>query len=273
MTTTLRPSAPEQRTADGHRRRGYEICVNGRPVGDAELATQTHFGPRAGSIERLFVREGERRRGRGTVAALAAEEVLRGWGCRWVGFEFPAADTATLGLVTALGYTERSRNMVKRLTDPPALPAGSTARPLDEDRFPAWVAQEKAGYVESLTERGVPEAEAAAKSDADHAALLPRGAATPGVALRVLAHEGVDAGTLWLGTRDGIGYVYDVRVAAEQRGRGHGRTLMLVAEREALALGHDRVGLNVFAGNTPALRLYESLGYETTNLYFQKALL
>ncbi|KAB7833629.1 GNAT family N-acetyltransferase [Streptomyces mobaraensis] len=272
MTTTLRPTAPEQRAADGHRRRGYEICVNGRPVGDAELATQPRFGPQAGSIERLFVREGERRRGRGTVAALAAEEVLRGWGCHWVGVEVPAGDTATLGLVTALGYTERSRNMAKPLTAPPALPAGSEARPMDDDRFPAWLAEEKAGYVESLTERGVPRAEAEAKCDADHAALLPRGTATPGVALRVLAHEGADVGTLWLSANDGMGYVFDVKVAPEHRRKGHGRTLMLVAEREALALGHDRVGLNVFAGNTPALRLYESLGYATTNLYFHKTL-
>ncbi|MGK5642311.1 GNAT family N-acetyltransferase [Streptomyces sp. URMC 126] len=272
MTTTLRPTAPEQRTADGRRSRTYEICVNGRPVGEAALGTHPQFGPRAGSIERLFVQERDRRRGRGTVAALAAEEVLRGWGCRWVGVGVPAGDAAALGLVTALGYTERSRNMAKPLTGPPALPAGSEARPLDDDRFPAWLAAQQADYTESLTERGVPRAEAEAKCAADHASLLPQGNATPGTALRVLAHEGVDVGTLWLGTRDGTAYVYDVQVAPEHRGRGHGRTLMLVAEREALAMGHDRLGLNVFAGNTPALRLYESLGYRATSVYFNKAL-
>ncbi|WP_171170221.1 GNAT family N-acetyltransferase [Streptomyces sp. I05A-00742] len=272
MTTTLRPTAPEQRTGDGHRRRSYDICVNGRPVGDVELATNPHFGPRAGQIERLFVRRPERRRGRGTVAALAAEEVLRGWGCRWVGVGVPCDDTATLGLVTALGYTERNRNMVKPLAGPPELPAGSEARAMTDDMYPAWLAEEKAVFVESLVERGVSRAEAEAKCDADHASLLPRGTASPGVALRVLAHEGVDVGTLWLAARGGIGFVYDVKVAPELRGRGHGRTLMLVAEREALAMGHDRIGLNVFAGNTPALRLYESLGYEPTNLYFHKTL-
>ncbi len=48
---------------------------------------------------------------------------------------------------------------------------------------------------------------------------------------------------------------------------------MRVAERECLAAGTDRLGLSVFADNTPALRLYESLGYEATDIYFYKALL
>jgi ribosomal protein S18 acetylase RimI-like enzyme len=46
---------------------------------------------------------------------------------------------------------------------------------------------------------------------------------------------------------------------------------MLLAERAALADGMDTIGLHVFADNTPALRLYESLAYRVTtyNLYKQ----
>ena len=48
---------------------------------------------------------------------------------------------------------------------------------------------------------------------------------------------------------------------------------MLAAERECLAAGVTGLGLNVFAGNTPALRLYGALGYRTTVHHLAKALL
>ena len=57
------------------------------------------------------------------------------------------------------------------------------------------------------------------------------------------------------------------------RGRGHGRALMLLAEIQTIFAGRRVLGLNVFAGNTPAERLYASLGYETTRYALQKPLL
>lgn len=80
-------------------------------------------------------------------------------------------------------------------------------------------------------------------------------------------------GVLWLALRDGQPFVYDVEVDADQRGHGHGRALMLLAEIQAHALGKHTLGLNVFADNTPAERLYESLGYETTRYAYYKPLL
>ncbi|MFE7121533.1 GNAT family N-acetyltransferase, partial [Streptomyces sp. NPDC057654] len=116
MTTTLRPTAAERRNEHGGRSRPYEICVNSRPVGGIELATDERFGVRVGRIVRLHVDEADRRRGRGTVAALAAEEVLRGWGCRRAELSIPVAARPALSLAAALGYTERGRAMTKALT-------------------------------------------------------------------------------------------------------------------------------------------------------------
>jgi ribosomal protein S18 acetylase RimI-like enzyme len=48
---------------------------------------------------------------------------------------------------------------------------------------------------------------------------------------------------------------------------------MLRAEAQAIAAGRPLIGLNVFAGNTVAERLYESLGYETTRYSYCKPLL
>ncbi|MEU6680509.1 GNAT family N-acetyltransferase [Streptomyces sp. NPDC046925] len=274
MTTTLRPTGPLQQSADGAKSRTYEVRVNSRPVGGIELATHPVFGPGVAEMRDLSIEEPDRRRGRATVAVLAAEEVVRGWGCNRIEVAVPAAAAAAHRLAVSLGYVERNRNMVKSLTaEPPALPAGVEGREMTEDEYEVWLAHQKEDYARTWMERGVPEAQARAKSDADHRDHLPRGLATPGTSLSVLTHEGTKVGTLWLALRDGDGFVFDVQVDEEHRGHGHGRSLMLLAETQARAVGLNRIGLNVFAGNAPALGLYESLGYEPVTYYVYKQLL
>lgn len=274
MTTTLRPTEPLQRAADGVLSRHYRVCVNSRPVGAIHLATSPVFGGSVARILDLRIEEPDRRRGRGTVAALAAEEVLRGWGCRRIEAGIPAEAGAALRLATALGYVVRNRGMRKPLDGtPPELPAGSRGRPMTEAEYGPWREESEEGYTTSWVARGVPEAEARAKSRKDFATLLPDGLATEGARVSVLEHEGVPVGTLWLASRDGAAFVYDVEADARYRGRGHGRALMLLAEAQAIEAGRTEIGLNVFAGNTPAERLYESLGYETTSYHLYKDLL
>ncbi|MFK0118282.1 GNAT family N-acetyltransferase [Streptomyces sp. NPDC090994] len=274
MTTTLRPTEPLQRAADGTRSRHYQVCVNSRPVGAVHLGTSPAFGDAVAVIHDLRVDEADRRRGRATVAALAAEEVARGWGCGQLTVTVPADAGAALRLVESLGYLPRNRGMEKRLGDtPPALPAGSRPRPMTRAEFDAWWAHESEQYARTWIERGIPEDVAYARSRHDHETLLPRGPETEDMLFSVLEHEGEPVGTLWLALRPESGYVYDVEADAAHRGRGHGRSLLLLAETQTIAAGRRLLGLNVFAGNTPAERLYESLGYETTRYTFYKPLL
>jgi GNAT superfamily N-acetyltransferase len=248
--------------------------VNSRPVGGIQLATHAVFGPEVAQIRGLRVKEPDRRRGRATVAVLAAEEVVRGWGCKRIEVTVPAKAVAAHRLAVSLGYVERNRQMAKALTGGPgALPAGVEGRPMTDDEYAVWLAHEQEVYAQTWIERGVPEAEARAKSEADHADHLPQGLATPGTRLSALTHEGAKVGTLWVALRDEDAFVFDVEVEEEHRGHGHGRSLMLLAEAQAHEAGLNRIGLNVFAGNTPALRLYESLGYEPTTYYVYKELL
>jgi ribosomal protein S18 acetylase RimI-like enzyme len=278
MTTTLRPSGPEETTSGGGRRRAFDIRVNGRRVGGLSLAVPGSGA--AGRISDLRISGGERRRGRATVAVLAAEEALRVWGCREAAAAVPAAAGPALALATSLGYAERHRYLVKELIrEPPALPPGVTARPLRDAEYPGWLAGEQARYVRALADRGIaPEHVAAARVEADHARLLPRGPATGGTALRVLVHEGAGVGTLWLSTAaarlpHGVdAYVMSVTVAETLRGRGYGRALMTEAERLARAGGAGLIGLNVFTDNTPARRLYASLGYAAEEYHLYKSL-
>jgi ribosomal protein S18 acetylase RimI-like enzyme len=274
MTTTLRPIEPLQREADGTRSRRYQVCVNSRPVGAVHLGTSPFFGDSVARILDLRIDEPDRRRGRGTVAALAAEEVVRGWGCERIEASVPAEAEAALKVATALGYVVRNRHMEKPLGDTaPELPVGSRGRPMTPEEFGPWREVDTQSFILSWTERGVPEAEARARALQSNATLLPDGIDTAGMAFSVLEHEGTAVGTLWTGLRDGKAFVYKVESDARHRGRGHGRTLMLLAEAQGVATGLPTIRLNVFAGNTPAERLYESLGYKTAAYHLYKNLL
>ncbi|MET7570456.1 GNAT family N-acetyltransferase [Streptomyces sp. NPDC005492] len=274
MTTTLRPTEPLQHEADGTRSRRYQVCVNSRPVGAIHLATSPFFGDSVAQILDLRIEEQDRRRGRGTVAALAAEEVVRGWGCERIEASVPAEAEAALKVATALGYVVRNRHMEKPLGDTaPELPAGSLGRPMTREEFGPWQERETEGFIQSWTERGVPEAQARARALDSDATLLPDGVDTAGMVFSVLEHEGAPVGTLWTGPREGKAFVYKVEADAGHRGKGHGRTLMLLAEAQGIAAGLPVIRLNVFAGNTPAERLYESLGYETVTHHLYKNLL
>ncbi|MFD8675142.1 GNAT family N-acetyltransferase [Streptomyces seoulensis] len=274
MTTTLRPTEPLQQHTDGTRSRRFQVCVNSRPAGEIHLDTSPFLGPSVARVTELRIDEPDRRRGRATVAMLAAEEVARSWGCRQVELSVPAANEAASRLADALGYVLRNRGMRKLLgEEPPPLPAGSTARPMTGAEFTAWQEAERVRYAQDWIERGVPEADAHAKARRDHVTILPDGLATEGVWFGVLEHEGTPVGHVWLGHREDERWIYDIQTDEARRGQGHGRALMLLAEARTITEGGRALGLNVFAGNTPAERLYESLGYGTTYRTLTKALL
>ncbi|MGW7668095.1 GNAT family N-acetyltransferase [Streptomyces sp. NPDC054775] len=273
MTTTLRPTEPLRHDPDGTRSQRYQVCVNGRPIGGIHLSTHPEYGPTVACLGELCIEEPDRGRGRGTVAALAAEEVARGWGCKRIEGSVPGDAEAARRLATALGYVLRSRNMEKRLeADVPRLPAGLVARPMTEAEYGPWRAQAREGFARSLIERGASTAEAYAKAEQSDVRFLPDGLASENTVISVLESDGDPVGVLWLGLWPDSAFVLDVEVHAEHRGRGHGRTLMLLAEAQAAEGVKDSIALHVFAGNAPAERLYTSLGYETTSYNFYKDL-
>jgi len=56
------------------------------------------------------------------------------------------------------------------------------------------------------------------------------------------------------------------------RGRGYGRSIMLLLEEKAREMGLKSLGLHVFGSNQVARRLYEAVGYEVTNVNMKKTL-
>lgn len=65
-----------------------------------------------------------------------------------------------------------------------------------------------------------------------------------------------------------VGFLYELYVLAEHRGKGLGKQLMERGISELRELGHTEIRLNVFAGN-PAQQLYESLGFQVRNLQME----
>jgi ribosomal protein S18 acetylase RimI-like enzyme len=144
-------------------------------------------------------------------------------------------------------------------------------RRMTESEWEAWFAGQHARYVAQLVDHGGRSREdAEAKATRDERELLDGGFHTRGQHFLLLEDGGEIVGHVWLGERDddpGLVWVFDVEVAPEHRRRGYGRAAMQLAEDVTLHLGHDRLGLNVFAGNAGAIALYESLGYEATKTY------
>ena len=66
------------------------------------------------------------------------------------------------------------------------------------------------------------------------------------------------------------GYVSDVFVASEHRGRGVGAALLDAAEAYLAGLGFHRVMLSVMAANADARAVYEKRGYHAYDVIYEK---
>ena len=115
-------------------------------------------------------------------------------------------------------------------------------------------------------------------SRAEHDRLLPQGLATKDAHLFEILDTKTNGvvGTLWLAVQNlaGIpaGYVYNVEIHPLHRRKGHARRAFEALEPICRDLGLSSVGLNVFAYNVAARRLYEALGYEATAITMRKRL-
>ena len=68
------------------------------------------------------------------------------------------------------------------------------------------------------------------------------------------------------------GYVSDVFVAPEHRGRGVGAALLAAAEDYLAGLGFNQVRLAVLAANADARAVYEKRGYRAYEVIYEKPL-
>lgn len=151
--------------------------------------------------------------------------------------------------------------------------------PMTEEDLAAHLQTAIPEYAREHVEAGnwAPE-EALERSKKDFDSLLPQGAATPDqYVFTILATvNGAErkVGMLWFAIDPKrprrFAWVYDFVVQPEYRRHDYGRAAFLAMEDEVRALGADRIELHVFGHNRGARALYESLGYQVTNVMMAK---
>jgi ribosomal protein S18 acetylase RimI-like enzyme len=103
--------------------------------------------------------------------------------------------------------------------------------------------------------------------------LLPAGVESPAQRLwSVLDETGAVVGSLWVALKDGAtqAFIYYIVINEDQRGKGYGKATLDALDATLKPLGVTHIGLNVFADNPVAQRLYARQGYTITNYSMQK---
>lgn len=153
--------------------------------------------------------------------------------------------------------------------------AKTSFSPLDREELAGWLVQQRTSYIAERVEAGDTVAEATSNADASLERLFPSGSPAPGQMVGRVISDNVAVGTLWIGPFGSDRerwWVWDIEIDESHRGKGNGRAAMILAEALARSHGAQSIGLNVFAHNQIARRLYASLGYTETSVQMRKAL-
>lgn len=157
------------------------------------------------------------------------------------------------------------------MSSPKAPPV--TLRPLTDDEFGPWSARASESFAAGMgPARGLDPATALEVAHEEIGKLLPAGRESENQLIWIACHEGEPVGSLWISTQKAVPFIFMIEVLAEQRGKGFGRSIMLAGEEECRHRGYDHLALNVFGNNTPAIALYNSLGYSVTSQQMRKPL-
>jgi mycothiol synthase len=241
---------------------------------DGQLAGYGHLDPTdpvAGPSGEMLIRPHFRRQGLGLALARALIAQAAPHGLRlWAHGDLPAATA----LATAAGF-ERTRSLwqmrrsLQTRLDRPQLAAGLAVRTFtvgqDEE---AWTALNHRAFARH------PEQGNWTKADLD---LREREPWFDPAGFFLAERDGRLVGFHWTKVHDApdgpVGEVYVVGVDPEERGTGLGRALTLVGLRYLRGRGLFQVMLYVDEDNTPAIRLYESLGFThwDTDVMFSRA--
>jgi ribosomal protein S18 acetylase RimI-like enzyme len=149
--------------------------------------------------------------------------------------------------------------------------------PLTEAEFTPWIDRVRSNFVGDLTHyHGLSEDEAKVLASQQIDGILQQGLGTPNQYIFRLESESGTVGAIWFAIRGTQSkrklFLSDIFIDENQRGKGLGKKAMLLLEDKAREFGASKIGLHVFARNTPAVELYRSLGFENTSYLMDKTL-
>lgn len=149
--------------------------------------------------------------------------------------------------------------------------------PMTQSEFDAFFEQLIVGYAADNVRAGYwHESEALEKSRKQTEGLMPQGLHTENAYLYTVYDGDQAVGVIWLKADPNhptkSGFIFDIEIREEFRGKGYGKQAMQLIEEKARELGMKSIGLHVFASNKVARNLYESLGYQPASLNMTKPL-
>jgi ribosomal protein S18 acetylase RimI-like enzyme len=151
--------------------------------------------------------------------------------------------------------------------------------PMTEDEYAAFLEVSVKDYADDKVRAGNLEPEQAEeRALQEFARHLPDGLETEDQFLYSIKDAGSQSnlGFAWLGLREEGGrrlaFLYNILIYEAYRRRGYGRQALAALEGRVREMGYDELWLHVFGHNHAARMLYETSGYEITNINMLKRL-
>ncbi|QGG40960.1 GNAT family N-acetyltransferase [Aeromicrobium yanjiei] len=152
-----------------------------------------------------------------------------------------------------------------------------TLEPMGAAQFASWMNHVMQWYAQGKVDAGSwPEEGAFERARRENAEQLPDGVQTPGNHFFVGTVDGREVGFLWLHSDPDqsppTATIEAIEVLESERGQGLGRALLEAAEGWCADHSIATLRLHVFGRNTAAINLYESAGFEATNVLMAKTI-
>ncbi len=125
-------------------------------------------------------------------------------------------------------------------------------------------------YKDDLVNSGAYDSEEAALKAATEEidGYFDNGKLSPNQVIQAIFLPGIEEpiGSLWISTKSAQdpdkAFVCYIGIRPAYRGKGYAKRALIMAEKRLLKQGIKKIGLNVFAHNTTAMKLYERLHYK-----------
>ncbi|MBN2501640.1 MAG: GNAT family N-acetyltransferase [Anaerolineales bacterium] len=151
--------------------------------------------------------------------------------------------------------------------------------PMTQDIYDAYIENQLMDYAQEHVKTGnwKPE-EALERAREQVSQLLPDGLQSENQYLYSLHDDeaGENVGMLWFAVREQgntpEAFIYDIVIDETYRRQGYASSALEVMEAKVLELGIHKISLHVFGHNSPAISLYEKIGFQPTNIMMSKEL-